>query len=174
MGGRTLFRRIDEKIFGERVARPKARTQAIDGRLIPAGMDHTEPVEFQKQREGLEPGDGLGQFLLLLLVLVQNGLMLLVVLVLVRAQPLTRLRGMGCVVADRIELMVAHDCQGVALFDHGPHDLNHAAVVRPSINEVADEHRLICRMPIDALNLVVAKDRQKLLQLFRLAVNISD
>ena len=48
-------------------------------------------------------------------------------------------------VADRVELVVAHDGMGIPGVDHGAHQIHHLNLIRPAVDQVAQEDRLSSR-----------------------------
>ena len=78
-------------------------------------------------------------------------------------------------VADRVQLVVAHDHHGTARGLHPAHDPQHLDLARPPVDQVADEHGdPPFRVPPGAVPDPVTQYCQKQLQLAVLPVHIAD
>ena len=82
--------------------------------------------------------------------------------------------GIGCVIGQSVEFVIAHDGQGIAGVDHGPDDLKGFWDLRASVNEVAQKDSLPLGVLVDALVLGVAECREELYKLAGMPVDVSD
>ena len=82
--------------------------------------------------------------------------------------------GIGSVVGQSVEFVIAHDRQGKAGVDHGPDDLKGFSDLRASVNEVAQKDRLPFGVLVDALVLGVAECPEELYKLAGMPVDVSD
>lgn len=82
--------------------------------------------------------------------------------------------GIGCVVGQSVEFVIAHDRQGKAGVDHGPDDLKGFSDLRASVNEVAQKDSLPFGVLVDALVLGVAECPEELYKLAGMPVDVPD
>jgi hypothetical protein len=77
---------------------------------------------------------------------------------------------------DAIELMVAHDSQGIAGIDHAAHSHYAVNLARPAVDEVTHKYGLAIRIWVSktASLLPVAQVPQEAVELVRLAVYVPD
>ena len=73
---------------------------------------------------------------------------------------------------DRIEFMVAHDCQGCLVLDHVADDMNRVADLGATVDEVAAKHGLAARMTKNAAGLRVTQLIQQFHEFVGVAVNV--
>ena len=82
--------------------------------------------------------------------------------------------GIGCVIGQSVEFVIAHDGQGKAGVDHGPNDLKGFSDLRASVDEVAQKDSLPLGVLVDALVLGVAECREEVYKLAGMPVDVSD
>ena len=79
-------------------------------------------------------------------------------------------RGVG----NGIELVVAHDHLSRSGAHHGPDGVHGCDLVRPTVDEIADEDRLASRIPESAIVFSVSKFVQKSAELVGTAVDVTN
>ena len=140
---------------------------------MPARVDDTDAfVEIEPEWPGLEPLDLLGS--LFRRELTEELLVLFLVLVVVLAHEVVRVRWVFAGVGDGVELVIAHDDLSGASLLHPSDDLQDINVLLASVNQVTDEDRLAVGVPVDALRLYVAEAMEESDQFLALAVHIAD
>ncbi len=87
------------------------------------------------------------------------------------APGLVGVRGME---GQRIEFVVAHDCQGGASIHHGPDDLEGFPDLGAAVDEVAKKDGLAFGVPVDAIVLGIAQLPEELLESISVAVDVTD
>ena len=84
---------------------------------------------------------------------------------------LAGVRSMKC---QRIEFVVAHDCQGGAGIHHGPDNLEGFPDLGPAVDEVAKKDGLAFRVSVDPLLLGIAESPKEPLEGVSVAVDVTD
>ncbi len=142
---------------------------------VPAGMDHPKLREFQPQRQGFHPRNRVARGVAVNRMIVQKTRVLFEVLLAVRPQRQAS-RSMPCMEMDGIQFVISHDRLRLACADHGPHDLQHAGVIRSTVDEIAQKHDRAAgfRMTPAAARFTVPELAQKSGQLVRLPVDVGD
>jgi len=151
---------------------------APDMLLAPAGMDGPQAVEFDPKRKAGEPGQVLKPLLTRFgagVILFEEGQMLAKILVGPRPQMPPGAGGMLSSEQHGVELVIAHEADGLAGLDHAPDRAHHAHIVRAAINEISQEQRLASgRVAPDAAKGLIAKLAEQPLEWFKVPVHIAD
>ncbi len=149
--------------------------QRIDQSRIPAGMHHPEATGVHVQRQLIEPVDELAPFIQVALELRQGfadqpGMARGVL----THELMTAFRQGWRHPAQRVELMVAHDAQGMTGLNHIADDMQRLANTRATVNDVAEENRNTLRVTPDASLQTVAEKLQQVLQGMGAPVHVTD
>jgi hypothetical protein len=99
---------------------------------------------------------------------------LLDVLGMVGPEVLTRVRLIGCVVGERVELVIAHHGEGRTAVDHRPDDLERLQDPGAAVDEVAEEDGLTIGVAVDAVPLLVSELLEQPLEGIGMAMDIAD
>lgn len=145
------------KVFPTTQVPLRRKMLAFHSRQYVPGNVLTKPIQFGKKRQGFEPTENLVMGFAALAHVTQEGFVLILIFVTVFSKKCTRLVGMRSGPGYCIQFVVAHDGEGLAVFNHAASDFDGFHLLGAPIHKVAEKNYLALWVLPDLLLYFVAK-----------------